>query len=95
MRWPPFLRRRDALDLSPRAKVVAYASLLAWTVVVLLPLYWLVVTSFKLPIQVNSGPVYLPFVDFEPTLDNWRFILIDSPERHGAAVRELRRSWRS
>jgi multiple sugar transport system permease protein len=45
--------------------------------VVLFPLYWLVITSFKLPIQVNSGPVYLPFVDFQPSLDAWRYIFVD------------------
>jgi multiple sugar transport system permease protein len=26
---------------------------------------------------VNSGPVYIPFVDFQPTLDNWHYILFD------------------
>jgi multiple sugar transport system permease protein len=45
--------------------------------VVLFPLYWLAITSFKLPIQVNAGPVYLPFVDFQPSLDAWRYIFVD------------------
>ncbi len=69
--------RHGPLDLSPGGKVVAYAILLAWTFVVLFPLYWLLVTSFKQPIQVDSGPVYLPFVDFQPTLANWRYIFFD------------------
>ncbi|HEV8372739.1 MAG TPA: carbohydrate ABC transporter permease, partial [Actinomycetota bacterium] len=43
----------------------------------LFPLYWLAITSFKLPIQVNAGPVYLPFVDFQPSLDAWRYIFVD------------------
>ena len=51
--------------------------LVIWAVVVLFPLYWLVVTSFKVPIQVDSGPVYVPFIDFQPTLDNWHYILVD------------------
>lgn len=72
-----WLRKRDVLDLSPRAKLVTYALLLAWTFVVLFPLYWLVVTAFKQPVQVNLGPVYVPFLDFQPTLDNWRYILVD------------------
>ena len=71
------LRRRSPLDLGPVAKVGAYVALLAWTFVVLFPLYWLVVTSFKQPIQVDSGPVYVPFLDFGPTLDNWKYILVD------------------
>jgi len=72
----PF-RRRTALDLSPWAKAVAYASLLAWSFVVLFPIYWLAVTSLKLPVQVDKGPYYLPFVDFQPSLDAWQYILVE------------------
>ncbi|TME81328.1 MAG: carbohydrate ABC transporter permease [Chloroflexi bacterium] len=72
----PF-RRRSALDLSPGAKVLSYVLLLGWTFVVLFPIYWLAVTSLKLPIQVNSGPVFFPFIDFQPTLENWRYIFVD------------------
>lgn len=71
------LRKRDALDLSPPAKVAGYASLIVWTVIVLFPIYWLAITSLKLPIQVGSGPYYIPWVDFTPTFDNWRYILVD------------------
>jgi multiple sugar transport system permease protein len=68
------LARRSATDVSPRAKVVAYLILGFWTLIVLFPLYWLVITSFKQPIQVDAGPKYIPFVDFQPTLDPWRYI---------------------
>jgi multiple sugar transport system permease protein len=68
---------RTALDPSPLFKVIAYLLLGLWAFVVLFPLYWLVVTSFKTPIQVDSGPVYLPFVDFQPTLDAWKYIFVD------------------
>jgi multiple sugar transport system permease protein len=71
------LRRSTPLDLAPWQKLLAYVPLIGWTLVVLFPLYWLVVTSFKLPVQVNSGPKYIPFVDFQPTLENWRYILVD------------------
>src|ERR671913_503131 len=71
------LRRRSVKDLPPAGKLAAYLVLVGWAVVVLFPLYWLVITSFKLPIQVNSGPVYLPFVDFQPSLDAWRYIFVD------------------
>ena len=63
--------------MGPRAKLAAYLLLFVWTLVVLFPLYWIFVTSFKLPIQVDSGPKYIPFVDFAPTLENWRYILVD------------------
>ncbi len=65
------------MDPSPLAKTVSYLILGFWTFVVLFPLYWLAVTSFKQPIQVDSGPVYIPFVDFQPTMDNWHYILVD------------------
>jgi multiple sugar transport system permease protein len=72
----PF-RRRSALDISPPAKVLAWLVLVFWAFVVLFPLYWLVVTSFKTPYQVDKGPFYLPFVDFQPTLDAWHYILVE------------------
>ena len=34
-----------------RRKVATYAILVFWTLVVLLPLYWVLITSFKLPID--------------------------------------------
>jgi multiple sugar transport system permease protein len=55
--------------------ILSYLALGAWTFVVLLPLFWLVVTSLKLPIQVAQGPFYIPFVDFQPSLDAWYYIL--------------------
>jgi multiple sugar transport system permease protein len=72
----PF-RRRSAADLSPRAKLVAWLLLVGWSLVVLFPIYWLFVTSFKTPYEVDKGPFYLPFIDFQPTLDAWSYILFD------------------
>ena len=72
----PF-RRRSATDLSVPAKVVAFLLLCGWALVVLFPIYWLFVTSFKTPYDVDRGPFYVPFVDFQPTLDAWRYILVE------------------
>jgi multiple sugar transport system permease protein len=71
------LRRRSPLDISPAAKVLSYVLLIGWAFVVLFPLYWLAITSLKLPIDVDKGPYYLPFVDFQPTLRAWHNILIE------------------
>jgi multiple sugar transport system permease protein len=71
------LRRRSVKELSPPGKLAAYLVLGGWALVVLFPLYWLAITSFKTPLQVNAGPVYLPFVDFQPTVDAWRYIFVD------------------
>ena len=58
-------------------RVACYAILLVWLLVVVVPLYWVVITSFKLPIAVRSGATYLPWIDFQPVLDNWKYVLID------------------
>ena len=55
----PF-RRRSAADLSVPQKVVAFVLLCAWALVVLFPIYWLVVTSFKTPYDVDRGPSTSP-----------------------------------
>jgi multiple sugar transport system permease protein len=69
-------RRRSLHALSPATMGLCYVLLGMWALVVLFPLYWLLVTSFKLPIDVNMGPFYIPFVDFKPSLHAWRYILV-------------------
>lgn len=64
-------------EMSPVGKTLVYGALLFWTVVVVFPLYWVLVTSFKLPGQVADGPDYLPFIDFAPSLHAWRYIVVD------------------
>jgi multiple sugar transport system permease protein len=57
--------------MSPVASVVAYILLALWTLFVLFPIYWVLITSFKDAAAVNQGPFYLPFVDFQPTTSAW------------------------
>jgi multiple sugar transport system permease protein len=64
--------------MSPGWKIFSYAILGAWTFIVLFPLYWLVITAFKLPIDVNAGPRYLPFIDYQPSLHAWQELLVES-----------------
>ncbi len=59
-------------------KVGTYTALIVWTLVVLFPLYWVLVTSFKAELEVDSGPFYFPFLDFKPTLQAWRFMLLEN-----------------
>jgi multiple sugar transport system permease protein len=58
--------------MSPVASVVAHLLLAVWSLFVLFPIYWVIITSFKDAAAVNQGPFYVPFVDFQPTLDPWR-----------------------
>jgi len=73
MRW---LRSRSYNTPSPIGKVLMYLVLGFWAFLILFPLYWLLVTSLKIPSQVAEGPFYIPFVDFEPSLDAWKYILV-------------------
>src|SRR5215216_1641279 len=56
-------------------KVLSYLVLGFWTFLILFPLYWLIITSLKISSQVAEGPFYIPFVDFKPSLDAWKYIL--------------------
>lgn len=58
--------------MSPAANVVAHVLLVVWSLFVLFPIYWVIITSFKDAAAVNQGPFYVPFLDFEPTLNAWR-----------------------
>lgn len=69
-------RRKSLFGPSPVGMVLSYLTLGLWGLVVLFPLYWLAVTSFKLPVDVNTGPFYVPFVDFQPSLHAWHYILV-------------------
>lgn len=67
-------RRRGLNEPGPAQKVMSYALLGFWAFIVLFPVYWLGVTSLKLPIDVNDGPDYFPGLDFEPSLHAWQYL---------------------
>ncbi len=68
-------------------QVITYTLLIAWAIICLFPIYWAVITSVKLPIAVFQGPKYLPWIDFQPTLNAWQFLLT------GPTSRAVYRSW--
>ena len=76
--------------LSIPTMFVSYVLLFAWSFVVLFPLYWLAITSLKTPLDVNDGPFYIPFRDFHPTLESWRYIFVDLAEDTFSRDQELR-----
>lgn len=63
---------------APAGTVITYALLFIWSLVVLVPLYWVLITSFKNQGDVANGPFYLPFIDFQPKTDAWRFMLLEN-----------------
>ena len=90
------LQRRSLLEkmfeppavgkMAPVAKVVVYSFLVIWSLFVLFPIYWVIITSFKDAAAVNQGPSYIPFVDFQPTLDAWRINFTADPYCDMAAI---------
>lgn len=62
--------------MPPGTKVFVYSALCIWTLFVLFPIYWVLITSFKEIADVNGGPVFIPFVDFMPSLHAWRELFV-------------------
>jgi len=69
---------RSVEEPAPFALALTYVALFVWSLVVLIPLYWVFITAFKGQGEVDNGPFYLPFVDFRPNLDAWRFMLFEN-----------------
>ena len=68
-----------------------YVPLLVWTVVVALPLYWVVVTAFKDNSGIYNGARWIPWVDFTPTTEAWHEVLggsssVVGPLEHSAVI---------
>jgi multiple sugar transport system permease protein len=76
MRW--FFRTPNPFQPSPAWLLTSYILLGIWAFVVLFPLYWLVITAFKLPVDVAQGPFYLPYVDFQPSMHAWEEMLFEN-----------------
>ena len=64
-----------------------YLAVTLWSMFVIAPFLWALTTSFKDFQSVTSGATYIPWVDFEPTLDGWRS-LFKSPAQGGIAIVE-------
>jgi len=58
-------------------QIASYAFLAFWTLVVLFPAYWVLTTSFKLTLDARSNTRYFPWIDFQPTLEPWRYIFVE------------------
>jgi len=54
--------------------IIVYALLIFWALVIIFPVYWVIISSFKLPIAVMQGATYIPFVDFDPSLRNYEHL---------------------
>ena len=53
-------------------RTIGLAFCLVWLFFSFFPLYWVFVTAFKPPLAVSQGATYIPFIDFQPTLQAFR-----------------------
>ena len=58
-----------------RTRILTRAVLVVWTAVVVLPLLWMFSTAFKTQGAIFPTPKYIPWLEFEPTLDAFRTVL--------------------
>ncbi len=55
------------------SKALTYVLLIFWSIVSLFPIYWIILTSLKIPVDVIATPP--KFFNFKPTLDNYLIVL--------------------
>jgi multiple sugar transport system permease protein len=54
------------------AWVITYGILISWTLILLFPMYWVVITSFKTRPAISAEATFVPWLDFQPSLRAWR-----------------------
>ena len=70
----------------------ALGRVVTWIIIIIaliwafFPFYWAIITSFKTPGVILSKPSLIPFLQFKPTLANWRSELITRGEKIAKAL---------
>ena len=55
--------------------LLKYLAILLWSSFVTLPFLWALTTSFKTANGVTSGATYIPWLQYEPSLDGWKVLV--------------------
>lgn len=56
-------------------QIGTYGILITWTLLIYFPLYYILITSFKKPVDVARGSL-IPWLQFEPVLQAWQDVLV-------------------
>ena len=64
-----------------------YLIITLWSLFVIAPLLWALSTSFKDFNSVTGGATYIPWLQFEPSLEGWK-VLVRSPAKGGVDIIE-------
>ena len=81
------LKKKKELEMGTLYTTLKYTAVTIWSMFVIAPFLWALSTSFKDFNSVTSGATYIPWVDFEPTLEGWR-VLLRSPAQGGVNIVE-------
>ena len=84
-------KRRIEMGIQKRAPagwVVFWFIIGVFTIWTIFPIFWALITSFKFTGDAYD-PTFIPWVQFKPTLQGWRFIFITAGER---TIRSLKNS---
>ena len=68
-------------------RTLKYGFIAFWSMFVVAPFLWALSTSFKDFNSVTGGATYIPWVDFEPSLEGWK-VLVRSPAQGGINIIE-------
>ncbi|MDB0028352.1 carbohydrate ABC transporter permease [Alphaproteobacteria bacterium] len=68
-------------------RTLKYGFITFWSMFVVAPFLWALSTSFKDFNSVTGGATYIPWVDFEPSLEGWK-VLVRSPAQGGINIIE-------
>ena len=60
--------------MSALYRVLKYGAILLWSAFVIAPFLWALSTSFKTSNGVTGGPTYIPWLQYEPSLEGWRLL---------------------
>ncbi len=65
--------------------LIKYAFITLWSVFVIAPFLWALSTSFKNANAVTGGATYIPWLQFQPTMEGWR-VLVKSGGQGGIDI---------
>lgn len=59
-------------------RILKYLAIFLWSAFVIAPFLWALTTSFKTANGVISGPTYIPWLQYEPSLEGWMVLFRSS-----------------
>jgi multiple sugar transport system permease protein len=68
--------------MSPLYRLLKFTAMALWSAFVVAPFLWALTTSFKTANGVTSGPTYIPWLQYKPSLEGWQVLF----RRYGQGI---------